>query len=413
MIIKINKQQFRNIITLILYCYPIFFSFLKHLLGNSADRAIFSSFFILLFLYFMMFMEKIIFAEKWNSHKNDIIICGLFVVLTFLLTYLFHPEYSNVLFDNKYGFFTLIFNFYSGTFGYFIIRYNDNPDELIKIIKIGCVIWFLAYSWAPLQVISYGSWRNVQYNGRVSISNYNLGFGYNMLRSALPALYFGLVEKNKAFLAIAFIGIVEVLLFGSRGSLICLFIFFVLYFYYYINSKKKIVLMGMCGLLSGIYIINENFGRSILIFVIHFLSKKGIESRTLNSLVDNTILFANGRDYMWNDAWKMICENFFYGHGMMAFQNKWGIDWYCHNLFLEILLTYGFVLGGFLILILFFYISKFVFFSKKSSWKDLFVIFISLAMGNLLFSSSFWYSTEYWMVIAIIVSWSRKKGKEK
>ena len=80
------------------------------------------------------------------------------------------------------------------------------------------------------------------------------------------------------------------------------------------------------------------------------------------------------------------------------------------------MIDFGWIVGGTLLLVL---IRNIVLILKSDDkqWKILFMLFFSLSMIRLTLSYSFWYDTNFWAMIAIILGYryylKEKKKNEK
>ncbi|RHL91598.1 O-antigen ligase family protein [Bacteroides intestinalis] len=199
---------------------------------------------------------------------------------------------------------------------------------------------------------------------------YNMSFGYALLLPTLFLIYF---NKNKILI---FLLILSILLAGSRGPLIPIFILIMVRM---INSySKKKLFFILLFVLIGSFIVFP--------ILLNYLSDVGISSRTLFLLLDGSLDSDSGRGYIYSLIWEKVLERPLLGYGFFADRVFLGL--YCHNIFVEIFLNWGI----FIPLILFIVLVYLGFFLYKKISKDekiLLILLFSSSVIPLLLSSSY------------------------
>ena len=199
---------------------------------------------------------------------------------------------------------------------------------------------------------------------------YNMSFGYALLLPTLFLIYF---NKNKILI---FLLILSILLAGSRGPLIPIFILIMVRM---INSySKKKLFFILLFVLIGSFIVFP--------ILLNYLSDVGISSRTLFLLLDGSLDSDSGRGYIYSLIWEKVLERPLLGYGLFADRVFLGL--YCHNIFVEIFLNWGI----FIPLILFIVLVYLGFFLYKKISKDekiLLILLFSSSVIPLLLSSSY------------------------
>ena len=127
------------------------------------------------------------------------------------------------------------------------------------------------------------------------------------------------------------------------------------------------------------------FWNSILSTLVDLFNLLGIQSRTLSLLVDNEIItHDSGRSDIASSAWGLIDNAPILGNGVWA--DRQYIGAYCHNIFLELLVDFGYV-GFFLIIILFLTYQIKIFRKIPANHKTMYVMMFSLLVPLLVSSS--------------------------
>ena len=138
----------------------------------------------------------------------------------------------------------------------------------------------------------------------------------------------------------------------------------------------------------------------------------GLSSRTLKALATGSFSDGNGREEIYEMAIELIKTGGPFGRG--AYGDRYYIGrfyrgGYSHNLFLELLVTFGYVGGPIVILALFIGVLK----AYKACFGDHVRQMLFVAYGvttcKLMFSYSFWYAQTFWVMIAFMIRWTRKR----
>lgn len=193
------------------------------------------------------------------------------------------------------------------------------------------------------------------------------------------------------------IGITMIVLGGSRGPLLCIAIFVAVYLIMRIADEKliiKLVMAAVIGILG--LIVYSNFNHIINI-ITNIMEQIGFTSRTLMMLLEGNVADDNGRQRIWNAAIQMIKDNPL-GYGALGTRHiiyNYHDVGHCHQIFLEILVDFGVIIGG--ILILFFLINTFRIFTLNTigKWRNVFLIFFARAF-QLMLSGTYWHVASFW-----------------
>lgn len=232
-------------------------------------------------------------------------------------------------------------------------------------------------------------------------------FGYNVLPAAILCYFKYNMENKKLDLIITVASCLFILMFGSRGALLSFFLFVGLY-RFIVDGVRSVKFYGFIMVAIGTVIVLTNpvvmsWIAGVLGNVFHY------ESRTLMKLVGNTILDDSGRNILYEEAQKLISENWLIGvgpYGDRAFIyfnsndiRSRGLGHYVHNIFYEFMIDFGvpftvLFFGGYIVLILYIII-------KDKNKKNLVVTITSMWLFRLLASGSFWTEVWFWGGIGI------------
>lgn len=221
-------------------------------------------------------------------------------------------------------------------------------------------------------------------------------FSYMFLSPVLLEIWNIKRKFNIKGLILIVISIMIMIIFGSRGPILSLVVYFILLFFTFHNVKEKFIKITLLFVL--VLVLFSNY-YEILDYIYNVGLKFGVESKVLSLLFQENIFFDNGRNLIYEKTWGLILESPILGKGMFA-DRYYFKGQYTHNIFLEILLNYGFIIGIIFIILLIYIIIK-SFYSQSKTYKELIIFFISIGFIPLLVSGSFWVQKEFFALITL------------
>lgn len=221
--------------------------------------------------------------------------------------------------------------------------------------------------------------------------------------NAAYALLFGLLvivssnmlnhHSNKLDNVLELLSIASIVVLGSRGGVMCYGAFYILYFLYFSNSKRKgaVILLGSFGLLF-LY----------LLMPLLISAFAGSGNRLVEMLSSNTLVYDENRALIFEILLREFDSNPL-GMGVMADRailttsNEIWDTYYAHNLFLELLVDFGYI-GVCLSIILVIWMIKCL--RRGLGYTKLILcVLISCSFVKLMVSTSFWIDPIFWAMI--------------
>lgn len=313
----------------------------------------------------------------------------------------FYRGYSNLVFTNiidlAYNPSILLF-MYCLPVLYFLICGNIDSSLLLnKMCILGKVILLLfALCFFAFKI------------GTSSLSIEYMTFSYY----ALPSICICLLHSSKNRLitlinrSLAMLGLIITLVAGARGALVCN-IFFIILLVLFSNRVENSTKIFLCIILIISTIFICFYFNEILSELLAFLNSKGIYSRTISKMTQNSFINADDRNILWEAALDATRKAPLFGYGM------WGdrpiVNGYVHNFIIEIICSYGFLFGS-ILLIIFFSMIFLKFLQSKyidSNVFELFLISIPMGLIQLMFSGS--YLTNIWFFFLLGILYNAKK----
>lgn len=248
---------------------------------------------------------------------------------------------------------------------------------------------------------------------------YDMSMAYMILPGAMLAFRMLLRRFSIAKLGNFAISLFCLLLSGTRGPIVCFFVF--LLYESFVSGgcfkKKKftIITMIIFALLMGsIYVWYR------LPIIIDILQGIGASVRAFSAIMNGTFFYTSGRGAIYGEAWKIILEYPFTGVGLLEdrlliaqhltlsygqaiLNGKSFIGYYSHMVFLDWLIEYGFFIGGFLCLIALVIVFK-VFLMPRSVHKSCMELFFFCGFVPLLFSEHWIQSQLFYIFLGFAIS---------
>nr|WP_300305459.1 O-antigen ligase family protein [uncultured Anaerostipes sp.] len=323
----------------------------------------------------------------------------LISVILFSYAYFSHPENRFYFTRETYGLSRVFRPDRAIYFVIFISLYRKKPQKLLNTLWISSILLCFFGGIEFLQAITRGYWLEYDYSGQITHFSYSLSFGYRMILPCLIFIYNYIKNRNTLSLILSIVVFGMIFIGGSRGQLVCIaaFICLILFrFYSQSNNIHKCVII-LC--LFIFFIIISFIGvQNILNIIGNILESMGISSRTLDSLLTRNFTDDNSRFLIWGRAINAIKNGGFFGYGVYGDRpiiSSMHYAGYCHNIFLELMVNFGAVIGLLLSGIIVCRSIYIITIKEDNIWIDLFTIMFAISV-QLLISMSFWYVMGFW-----------------
>lgn len=395
-------------------CYSEIKNILSEIVGHTAT--------LLFLLTYGLLITSLVLDSNKHLKKTKFINLGFIVTFIgayFLLTFIFHPEYSNVLF----GPFSIIDNILfpmSAFWALLFFSHDADNNMLLKTLFLIAVTRWGLLIFEAREVLTSGFWTLSEptlSGGVVEVLHtYNINWAYKLFATECVFLVLFYRSKKRILLIPIIIGEVFILLFGSRGAFFMFFLFWILCFLF-CNADRHFEKRTIRVLMIGAVVLLLFTSGVATKGIINIIERTGVTSRTIVMFLNGELTSDSGRNQIYAKALEMLRDVHIFGYGIYGDRyhvlsigqiaiNGYG---YVHNVFLEILITYG-VFGVAIIYIgikrLFVEIVK----GKNFELKCLFLICFGCSL-NLMFSSSYWYQYYFWAMIGLMIRTSRIKYK--
>lgn len=392
-------------VTLLTCIHVIYWLFtpLESAIAVVVDRSIATTTLNLLMLTLLVVYFTL---SRSREHLGAYFMLYAAIALLIGVTILIHPEYSSWYSHRQYGITHMILELGGGIWAFLIIGLYHDEEKLLRDLKLITVLVFLVYLLKFIGAMIRGYW--VIGDSHMS---YDMTFGFRML---FVTAFWGAMglHREKKYLAFYFVGLLLILMGGSRGAFVWALFLFVANIPFRFASlsvrQRRGVILLLLVILPVAYFVYQYSDR-LIILIGNGLRALGISSRTIRSMALGSIARENGRNIIYEMSGELIRTGGPFGRGFYGDRPTigqrfyWG---YSHNIFLELMVTFGYVGGAVLSVLLVIGCVKLY---KKANTPTRRTIFLTFFVNSLLLltSNSFWYESSFWAMLALMAFWKR------
>ena len=327
----------------------------------------------------------------------------LFVVLAMLISVIANPALGEFYTRANYGLDRVI-RPDCALYAFLFFSLFEDPEEIKGNVRLYAYIDFAYLIIVQLlPALSRGYWIDIGPSGQELHFSYNLSFGYSMVFPTIVFLYFSIKERKLIHILLSLVGMFLIITQGNRGSLILPVIFVGLMIISGILDSKDMgrKTLKIFGVILALIIV-ATMGESILNWLLELMTGRGISSRTIQTLLSGSFSNDNGRKLIWMTVLGAIRDGGIFGYGVLGdrpFVFPIHYVGYSHNIFLELICSFG-IIGVIVCIYIIVDAVRMIFFCKDTEWRELYIILFSISC-QLIISMSFWYVWEFWAAAAI------------
>lgn len=340
-----------------------------------------------LFLFSYTFLKK-------RIKVSDIIFWVLYCLL-FAISYVLHPQ--NNLIQKEYALETMLF-----TYPYLFLGLNIDINVMRKpMARISCVVilWFIFYCFIYLQN-KIGSMQD-------NAIHEHMYYAYLVLPHVLMCIWSAFKDKNLFSLLGSILGLFLLFSFGNRGSIVDVVFFVLIYMALFINSRWKYVLYLLMAIIGCILYYYMDI---IVVYFQRLLSEMGMSTRFFDFLAEGSFwegASVGERFSLLSILRLAIIESPLFGYG---FCGSWQfIDTYPHNIFYDLAITFGPILGIFLFFLLVILVYKAYNVVSNTDEKGFLIILFITGFIKLFMSYTFLNNVETFLMIGYCLCLIRKR----
>lgn len=228
-------------------------------------------------------------------------------------------------------------------------------------------------------------------------------FAYTCLISIMICFHYSVQHKKSASLLLSLVSSIVIVTGGCRGALLTLMFFYVIYAIYlvFIRQNQKSTRSAIISILISVCIVIVTvYAGHVLAAFDSIINLSGYTSRNVE-LWNNQLFFeSSSRNDIFN---RILASTQWYGQGI--YRDRMIIGVYAHNWILELLVDFGYILGGFVVIYLLLLITTTAIRTIKSKNDNMYFVMIfgmSFLFVKYSVSSSIFESSELLLFVGLL-----------
>lgn len=319
-------------------------------------------------------------------------------IAVYLLQYVFFPQNGEILDEYIFRFFLRVLPFYY--LGLILkIKEFDKPFYIVSML----IIWLVLFYIFIYKRAEEGMPTEEEVEEQMSIA-------YLTLPHVMYVIWHLFRKFSITGIITALAGTLFLFSCGTRGPLLCLFVFIALYVLLFNNWKRSIKIVVLL-LFTAISVLIVVYLETILLTTFELSSQLGVSNRVF-SLVESgeVVSHTSGRDQISAVLWRSVENGGLFGYGLGGSWHLVGM--YSHNILLDFLISFGPLFGGVLFIALTWLLLK-GFVKSKDIDKGFVLMLICCSFLKLFLSHIFLTESMLFLLIGYCVSILRNGKREK
>ena len=393
-----NRDTFYSIIICAITIGPSINYFLNEIIQFVLGGRSISSFIYIVLAIMGIMAYPLLFKKPRNSRVEVTII---FTSIVLLLSALIHPSLWKLIISDDFNPLKSVglFLFFFGFPLMILCGKHKEWDLLLRYLFyfsiIDIVLAALVYFYVMIPV------------GTDAVSY--MSFSYSQLFPGAVCAVYGYRNKRIIPIIISLFSLLLIFLGGARGSLGCMLLLYALLFLNKFSLKKVGILLIVT--IVVLYVGPRLLG-GFLSSSQRLVDDMGGFSRTLYLISEGDFLVSKGRDNI-NVIIEEAISNNPIGYGLLGDRyvlSQHGNTGYAHNIVLEFLCDFGWIIGFALLVALFIMIIRVLLKQKKSPLFYCYIAMLPAGFIMLFMSGSFLEEFVFWALLGVLYNASYRRG---
>ncbi len=337
----------------------------------------------------LLSLPKLLKCIKTSDH---IFVFACFIL--YVVNILLYPKNEDVLLERLFSFSILTLPYYYIGVSLDIKRFYKSFYYISVIAIYMCAFYELLYA------------QSASYTGEVDTSEYNMGLAYSILPHVLMVSWSALKNLQIYSIIPMILGFVLLLSFGTRGPVICAIVFIAIYLLFIRPSKYQ---KTMRIVTISLAVFTVSFLDQFMTFMQMLTFQLGMSTRIFDKYFEGEMEVSAGRDYIRETLTKeLINDSTLSGHGILGSYSY--VNTYPHNIVLDFLFSFGWVLGIVLLLsLLYIIIRMLIKYSQNEINRSFGILLVASSILSLCFSSTFVDDAMFFMLLGYCINSLRKQ----
>lgn len=225
---------------------------------------------------------------------------------------------------------------------------------------------------------------------------YHMHKAYALVPHIMLVFWFAMQKTNKWNITFLIIGCLLLLSYGTRGPMLSLLAFILIYILFYTNNRKTKTFTILIVLVSSALIY---FAPNLILYLTQLIENWGLSTRIVEKFIEGEIFDDSGRDNIKTMLLNLMERNPTNHNGYGILGSYFYIGTYPHNIVLDFIFSFGYYIGGVLLLILLYIFIKGVKSAQTNDEKLFAILLLSAIIIKLFFSSTFIRESLFYMAI--------------
>lgn len=337
----------------------------------------------------LLSLPKLLKCIKTSDH---IFVFACFIL--YVMNILLYPQNEDVLLERLFNFSILTLPYYYIGVSLDIKRFYKSFYYISVIAIYMCAFYELLYA------------QSASYTGEVDTSEYNMGLAYSILPHVLMVSWRALKNLQIYSIIPMILGLVLLLSFGTRGPVICAIVFIAIYLLFIRPSKYQ---KTMRIVTISLAVFTVSFLDHFMTFMQMLTFQLGMSTRIFDKYFEGEMEASAGRDYIRETLLRELAtDNPLYGHGILG--SYMYVNTYPHNIVLDFLFSFGWILGIALLLsLLYIIIRMLIRYSQNEINMTFGILLVVSSILSLCFSSTFVDDAMFFMLLGYCINSLRKQ----
>lgn len=326
------------------------------------------------YMQITLYVCTIIFSTRAFVEKLKVsdVIFYFSICVIYLLQYILFPQNTKYLDDDALRFIFSVVPFY------FIGLVLDHT-KIIKMLFIASCIMILYRTYHDVFFVQ-------DYIGTLGDGEHTSAMwqSYSTLPYVLYVWWYMFRKLNIWGIAFSVVGLILIVSYGNRGSLVCLISFVALYLLFFKHYRRKSLAYLIIVVISCLFVY---FSNEIILTIGSLAENLGMSTRIIERFLNSDFLKTSDRDDLIDQLLPYMKDMGFFGYGINGYYPLIGT--YPHKIHFDLWVSFGYFVGTLIMFVLAYMPYKVYKKAKDGDTIQLLLLFLILGIEPLFFSFSF------------------------
>lgn len=328
-----------------------------------------------------------------KKHGKFILVSSVIFGLLWLISARLHP--ATVPYIKVEGMQFFVYSLPFLWFGHYFISNRIYLDMFLPIARIKLILALIVQVF-----VLFGL------SGDIFKGDYQTAAN-SIIVGLIATSYLAVQGRKPLDIFLTIIGTIILISVGSRSSLVALVFFWTVY---WVSISRSAKIKVAIAFVAALFLI---IGIDPLLKAAAFLGRAAGFSMHLADALSSGNLFVDEQREMLYTGFSALIAKSPWGYGILGdryISYETGLYWkpmYPHNIYLEVLVNFGYIIGTIIVLWFTYYLIKSLFVCRDKSYRVSILLLASVSFIKLLFSSSYWIDQMFFMLLGAILAYPK------